>query len=90
MAKDRDFDSLNPISYTPGFSHRRGAISCEGVSLAAIASRAGTPTYIYSRAAFTSAYRRFRRAFRGVPQSICYAVKANSNLAVLRAFARMG
>ena len=90
MAKDKDSDSLNPINYTPHFSYRRGALSCEGVPLAAIAARAGTPTYIYSRAAFTSAYRRFRRALRGTPHSICYAVKANSNLAVLRAFARMG
>lgn len=90
MAKDRDSDSLNPVNYTPHFSYRRGALSCEGVPLAAIVARAGTPAYIYSRAAFTSAYRRFRRALRGTPHSICYAVKANSNLAVLRAFARMG
>ncbi len=90
MGKDRDSDSLNPISYTPGFSYDRDAISCEGVSLSAIAARAGTPSYVYSRAAFTSAYRRFHRAFRGVPHSICYAVKANSNLAILRAVARMG
>jgi diaminopimelate decarboxylase len=90
MAKDKDSDSLNPVSYTPNFSYRRGALSCENVPLATIAARAGTPAYIYSRTAFTSAYRRFRRAFRGTPHSICYAVKANSNLAVLRTFARMG
>ncbi|HLW43054.1 MAG TPA: diaminopimelate decarboxylase [Candidatus Acidoferrales bacterium] len=90
MAKDKDSDSLNPVNYTPHFAYRRGAISCEGVSVATIAARAGTPAYVYSRAAFTSVYRRFRRAFRGRPHSICYAVKANSNLAVLRAFAHMG
>ncbi|HXT73560.1 MAG TPA: diaminopimelate decarboxylase [Candidatus Angelobacter sp.] len=90
MAKDKDSDSLNPVSYTPNFSYRRGALSCENVPLATIAARAGTPAYIYSCTAFTSAYRRFRRAFRGTPHSICYAVKANSNLSVLRAFARMG
>lgn len=90
MTTDKDSDSLNPVSYTPNFSYRRGALSCENVPLATIAARAGTPAYIYSRAAFTAAYRRFRRAFRGTPHSICYAVKANSNLAVLRAFARMG
>jgi diaminopimelate decarboxylase len=90
IVKDKDPDSLNPLSYTPNFSYRGGVISCESVPLAAIAERAGTPAYIYSRAAFTSAYRRFRRAFRGTPHSICYAIKANSNLAVLRAFARMG
>ncbi|MGH9782067.1 MAG: diaminopimelate decarboxylase, partial [Candidatus Acidiferrales bacterium] len=90
IVKDKDSDSLNPLSYTPNFSYRGGVISCESVPLAAIAARAGTPTYVYSRAAFTVAYRRFRRAFRGTPHSICYAVKANSNLAILRAFARMG
>lgn len=90
MAKSRDSEPLDPISYTPCFSYRRDMVFCEGASLAAIAARAGTPAYIYSRAAFTSAYRRFRRALCAVPHSICYAVKANSNLAVLRAFARMG
>jgi len=90
MPKDKGSESLDPVSYTPGFSYRRGAIFCEGVSLAAIGARAGTPAFIYSRSAFTATYRRFRRALRGVPHSICYAVKANSNLAVLRAFARMG
>ncbi|HVA72285.1 MAG TPA: diaminopimelate decarboxylase [Candidatus Limnocylindrales bacterium] len=90
MPKRRDQESHDPIFYTPDFSYRRDAIFCEGVSLAAIAGRAGTPSYVYSRSAFASAYRRFRRAFHGVPHSICYAVKANSNLAVLRAFARMG
>jgi len=90
MGKDRGSDSLNPTSYAPGFSYRRDAISCESIPLSDIAARVGTPTYIYSRAAFASAYGRFRRAFRGTPHSICYAVKANSSLAVLRAFARMG
>ncbi|MHB8411839.1 MAG: diaminopimelate decarboxylase [Candidatus Acidiferrales bacterium] len=90
MPKDKGSESLDPVSYTPDFSYRRDAIRCEGVSLAAIGTRAGTPAFIYSRAAFTATYRRFRRAIRGVPHSICYAVKANSNLAVLRAFARMG
>lgn len=82
--------SIDPIKFTPCFSYRRGAIACEGVPLVAIAARAGTPLYVYSRAAFLSVYRRFRRAFRGLPHTVCYAVKANSNLAVLRAFARAG
>jgi diaminopimelate decarboxylase len=80
----------DPGNYTPGFSYRHGALACESVSLAAIAQRAGTPAYVYSRAAFTAAYRELNRALGRLPHRICYAVKANSSLAVLRAFARLG
>ena len=76
---------------SPGFSyHVKPALFCEGVPLSAIAESAGTPAYVYSQAAFVSAYRRFDRALRRLPHTICYAVKANSNRAVLRAFARLG
>ncbi|HKW90045.1 MAG TPA: diaminopimelate decarboxylase, partial [Candidatus Acidoferrales bacterium] len=69
---------------------RDSTLLCEGISLCEIAERVGTPAYVYSHASFSSAYRRFDRAFRGLPRTICYAVKANSNLVVLRAFARLG
>jgi len=62
----------------------------EGVSLAAIAERFGTPCYVYSRAALEQAWRDFDAAFAGLPHLVCYAVKANSNLAVLNLFARLG
>jgi diaminopimelate decarboxylase len=55
-----------------------------------VAARIGTPVYVYSSASILDAYRRFDRAFRGVPHSVCYAVKANSNLSVLRLLARAG
>lgn len=80
----------DPASYTQGFSYRHGALVCESVSLATIAQRTGTPAYVYSRAAFASAYRELDQALGRLPHRICYAVKANSNLAVLRAFARLG
>ncbi|HKF53162.1 MAG TPA: alanine racemase, partial [Candidatus Acidoferrales bacterium] len=80
----------DPAESTPGFSYARGALACESVSMTAIAERAGTPVYVYSRGAFTSAYREMDRALGNLPHRICYAVKANSNLAVLRAFARLG
>ena len=80
----------DPATYTPGFSRRRGGLACESVPLQEIAARTGTPTYVYSRAAFTSAYRELDRALGSLPHRICYAVKANSNLAVLKAFAGMG
>ncbi len=72
------------------FSYRSGTLCAEGVPLAAIAARFGTPCYVYSRAALESAYREFERACLGRDVLICYAVKANSNLAVLDVLARMG
>jgi diaminopimelate decarboxylase len=85
---------VDPVAYTPHFSRRRGSLYCEGVPLAQITARVGTPAYIYSRAAIESAYRSLdsalSRAPGRVPHSICYAVKANSNLAVLRVLARLG
>jgi diaminopimelate decarboxylase len=80
----------DPASDTPGFSYRHGSAACERVSLAAIAQRAGTPVFVYNRAALTGAYRELDRALGDFPHRICYAVKANSNLAVLRAFAGLG
>lgn len=80
----------DPAEHTRGFSYVRGALACELVPMAAIAASAGTPTYVYSRSAFTTAYRELDRALGSLPHRICYAVKANSNLAVLRAFAKLG
>jgi diaminopimelate decarboxylase len=77
------------------FAYRDGALYAEGVAVAAVAAAVGTPFYLYSAAAFTAQYRRFADAFAahagalGRPL-ICCAVKANSNLAVLRLFAGLG
>ncbi len=67
-----------------------GALRMEGVPLSAIAQRYGTPCFVYSRAALESAWTEFDAAFSGVPHLVCYAMKANSNLAVLNLFARLG
>jgi diaminopimelate decarboxylase len=69
---------------------RNDGLAVEGVPLAEIAARYGTPCFIYSRAALESAYRQFDGAFAGVDHLTCYALKANSNLAVLDVFARLG
>jgi diaminopimelate decarboxylase len=69
---------------------RDGALRVEGVLLGDIAQRYGTPCYVYSRAALEEAFREFDGAFAGVPHLVCYALKANSNLAVLDVFARLG
>ncbi|MGH9679749.1 MAG: diaminopimelate decarboxylase [Candidatus Acidiferrales bacterium] len=78
------------MRYTDGFSWRGSRLFCEGVPVEGIAERVGTPAYVYSRASIERAYRRMDRAFGSLPHTICYAVKANSNLGILRVFAAMG
>lgn len=72
------------------FSYRRGTLYCEGVPLPQLARRVSTPTYVYSRAALESALADFARALAGVPHTLCYSVKANSNLAILRLVGKRG
>jgi diaminopimelate decarboxylase len=62
----------------------------DGVALADIARRFGTPCYVYSRSMIESAFREFDQGLAGVEHLVCYAVKANSNLAILDALARLG
>jgi len=75
---------------SPPFARRAGALWAEDVALASIAGDFGTPCYVYSRAALTAAYEDYRTALAGRRATVCYAVKANSNLAVLDVFARLG
>ena len=76
------------------FAVRNGALHAENVPLADIAAQHGTPCYVYSRAALTAAYDGYLAALsahgRSGGATVCYAVKANSNLAVLNVFARLG
>ncbi|TFY85269.1 diaminopimelate decarboxylase [Pseudomonas nabeulensis] len=72
------------------FNYRDGELFAEGVALSAIAQRFGTPTYVYSRAHIEAQYRSYADALEGTPSLVCYAVKANSNLAVLNVLARLG
>lgn len=67
-----------------------GRLHAERVPLADIARAAGTPCYVYSRATLERNWRAFARAFGSHPHRICYAVKANGNLAVLNVLARLG
>ena len=64
-------------------------LSCDGVSLTRIAREVGTPVYVYSRALIEENFRRFDAAFASVPHLVCYAMKANGNLAVLKALAAL-
>jgi diaminopimelate decarboxylase len=72
------------------FATRNGELHAEGVPLSRIADQHGTPCFVYSRAALESNFRAFDDALRGIPHLVCYAMKANSNLAVLNLFARLG
>lgn len=72
------------------FTYRNGELHAEDVPVAEIARRFGTPAYVYSRATLERHYRAYDEALSGRPHLVCYAVKANSNLAVLNVLARLG
>ena len=75
---------LNPFVY------QNNELHCDGVPLSAIAAKAGTPFYVYSQQAILARYREYDEAFGDHPHQVCFAVKANSNLAVLALLARAG
>ncbi|MDQ0468222.1 diaminopimelate decarboxylase [Labrys wisconsinensis] len=72
------------------FAYRGGVLHAEDVPLPTIAAEVGTPFYCYSAATLRRHYRVFSEAFAGVPSLVCYAMKANSNLAVLKVLAKLG
>jgi diaminopimelate decarboxylase len=86
----------------PGFSYREvwkgllrrqstgSVLCCDQISLELLAKRFGTPLYVYSASTMRQRMRAFDRAFYKVPHTVCYSVKANSNLSILRLFAGMG
>jgi diaminopimelate decarboxylase len=79
----------------PGFAYlkRRGSnvsLHADRVSLEELANRFGTPLYVYSAPAIRKGLQSFQKAFRKIPHTVCYSVKANSNLSILRLLARMG
>jgi diaminopimelate decarboxylase len=91
----------NRVARSPGFVYRetkrgifrrggRFVLHCEHVSLPKLAERHGTPLYVYSAATIRERYDAFDDAFGSLPHTICYSVKANSNLTILRLLARKG
>jgi len=72
------------------FLYKNGELYCEGVPVSTIAQRVGTPFYCYSSNTLANHYRAFDKAFAGVPNVICFALKSNSNGAVLRVLGREG
>jgi diaminopimelate decarboxylase len=94
----RAFSTIDPTRYTPEYNYRsltgtksgEEQLCCEDVPLQEIADTVGTPAYVYSRASIESAYRWLDSAFGSLPHTICYAVKANPNLAILCVLAQLG
>jgi diaminopimelate decarboxylase len=74
----------NPIE------RKEGVLHCEGVELEAIARQVGTPVYVYSTGGIRDSYREYAQALEGMDARVCYAVKANGNLSVLRLLAAEG
>jgi len=72
------------------FTYCDGQLCVDGVALERIAAACGTPCFVYSHAALDARYRAYDEALKGRDHLVCYAVKANSNLAVLNVFARLG
>ncbi|MYZ49940.1 diaminopimelate decarboxylase [Propylenella binzhouense] len=72
------------------FAHRDGVLHAEAVAVPAIADAVGTPFYCYSTATLARHFRVFDEAFAGIPHLVCYALKANSNQAVIATLARLG
>jgi diaminopimelate decarboxylase len=87
VTPDRNLQHSRP----PGFvySGPDHELYCEGVSLSRLAERFGTPLYVYSASSIRERVRAFQDAFRKFPHTLCYSVKANSNLELLRLLARM-
>lgn len=86
---------VDPARRLPHFSWKKSGagaseVFCEGVSLARVAERFGTPAYVYSRQAIVDAFREIDRGLARVPRQICFAVKANGNLSLLKLLATQG
>lgn len=79
-----------PLSSEDVFHIRKNRLHCEQVDLVRAAQRLGTPVYVYSATVLSERLKTFSRAFASLPHTVCYSVKANPNLSVLRMLARAG
>src|SRR5258708_24891779 len=74
----------------PAYQYKRGELHCERLAISALAQKFGTPLYVYSSSMIRERYRILDRAFHALPHTLCYSVKANSNLGILRLLAKLG
>jgi diaminopimelate decarboxylase len=90
--------AVDPTTFSPHFRWKRKSnriaqgeeIYCEGVSLADAAAKFETPAYVYSSTAISEAFRELDRGLTGVPHTLCFAMKANGNLSILKHLAKLG
>src|SRR5260370_32072635 len=94
----RKLTYVDPVSFTPHFKWEKSGVRsatgeevvCERVPLSSVAKKVGTPTYLYSRAAIDDAYKELHKGLGALPHTLCFAVKSNGNLSILRHLAEMG
>ena len=82
--------TANALPGQPHIAYQGESLHMEGVAMAAVAAQFGTPVFAYSKASMLSALAAYQRGFAGRKAQICYAMKANSNLAILQVFAQAG
>ena len=88
---------VDPVEFTPHFAWKSSSVKrggqevfCEDIPLSAVAEQFGTPTYLYSRAAIEDAFRELDEGLNGLEHTICFAVKSNGNLSLLKHLAKLG
>jgi diaminopimelate decarboxylase len=94
----RKLKYVDPVSFTPQFEwekNRAGnpggkVVVCESVPLDSVAQKFGTPAYVYSRAAIDDAYQELHKGLGALPHTLCFAVKSNGNLSILKHLAKLG
>jgi len=92
----RKLKFVDPVAFTPHFARKKAPsqpgeeVFCEGVSLGTVADKFSTPTYLYSSAAIADAYGELQDGLRGAGHTICFAVKSNGNLSILKHLALLG
>lgn len=94
----RKIKYVDPATSTPHFAWKKSAaprasgekVVCEKVPLDSVARKFGTPTYVYSRAAIDDAYQELHKGLGALPHTLCFAVKSNGNLSILKHLAEMG
>src|SRR4051794_27297809 len=84
MTRNSNFSSARPFTY------QDQSLYCEEVSLKEIARQVGTPVYAYSAGAIRSAFGEFEKGLKGTDALVCYAVKANSNIHILKELVSLG
>ena len=94
----RELKFVDPAEFTPQFAWKKSEreelfdkeVVCENVPLSLVAEEIGTPTYVYSRQAIATAYQELDRGLGSLPHRLCFAVKSNGNLSILKELARLG